>query len=139
METIRNNTFETNSSSTHTIVVSNQDVNRIKTPIKVKPSWITEFGWDFETWDNIEEKIAYMIRCLMEYDYSDDKLKAIQERLHLLGIDFDLPTKEEWEDGYVDHADWYHDEIQDIYENDDELLDFLLNGASYIEGGNDNV
>ena len=83
-----------------------------------------------------------MIRCLIAYDYTEktlqDKIKPIQERLHKLGIDFELPTYNEWLDGYVDHEDWYQEEMEDIYNNDNDLLNFLLSEYSYIEGGNDN-
>ena len=66
------------------------------------------------------------------------KIKPIQERLHSLGIGFELPTYNEWLDGYVDHEDWYQEEMEDIYNNDNDLLNFLLSEYSYIEGGNDN-
>ena len=58
--------------------------------------------------------------------------------MHNLGIDFELPTYEEYTSGYVDHEDWYQEEIEDIYKDDDTLLTFLLSDNSYIEGGNDN-
>lgn len=143
MKTVRNNVFETNSSSTHSITVC-EDNGKYKEnlPIKVNPIWYGEFGWEFEVWGTIEEKLAYMIRCLVCYDYNkdnlQDKIRPIQERLHNLGIDFELPTYEEYMDGYVDHADWYQDEIEDIYKDDNTLLTFLLSDNSYIEGGNDN-
>lgn len=138
----RNNTFETNSSSTHSITVSNKNDWDYELPITVKPAWYGEYGWEFDTWYSIEDKLAYMIRCLIAYDYTEytlqDKIKPIQERLKNLGIQFDLPTYEEWKDGYVDHEDWYQEEMEEIYNDDNTLLNFLLSSYSYIEGGNDN-
>lgn len=138
----RNKVFETNSSSTHCITVSDRNNGKYDLPITVKPDWYGEFGWQWETWSSIEEKLAYMIRCLIAYDYTketlQDKIKPIQERLHSLGIDFELPTYDDWQDGYVDHEDWYQEEMEDIYNNDNDLLNFLLSENSYIEGGNDN-
>lgn len=138
----RNKVFETNSSSTHSITVSDRNNGEYNLPITVKPDWYGEFGWQWETWSSIEEKLAYMIRCLIAYDYTEetlqDKIKPIQERLHNLGIDFELPTYDDWQDGYVDHEDWYQEEMEDIYNNDNDLLNFLLSENSYIEGGNDN-
>lgn len=138
----RNKVFETNSSSTHSITVSDRNNGEYNLPITVKPAWYGEFGWEWETWSSIEEKLAYMIRCLIAYDYTketlQDKIKPIQERLHSLGIDFELPTYDDWQDGYVDHEDWYQEEMEDIYNNDNDLLNFLLSENSYIEGGNDN-
>lgn len=140
---IRNNIFETNSSSTHSISIDNTLKIDYVLPITIKPDWYAEFGWDYEIWDTIEEKMAYMIRCLLAYDYCtedtlQEKIKPIQEKFHNLGIDFEIPTYEEWQGGYIDHEEWYKDEIQSIYDNEDELLRFLLNNNSYIEGGNDN-
>lgn len=138
----RDRVFETNSSSTHCITVSPSDDWKCNLPITIRPAWYGEFGWEWETWDSIEEKLAYMIRCLIVYDYTketlQDKIKPIQERLHNLGIDFELPTYEEWSDGYVDHEDWYQEEMEDIYNDEVQLLRFLLSNNSYIEGGNDN-
>ena len=138
----RNKVFETNSSSTHCITVSDRNNGKYDLPITVKPDWYGEFGWQWETWSSIEEKLAYMIRCLIAYDYTketlQDKIKPIQEKLHSLGIDFELPTYDDWQDGYVDHEDWYQEEMADIYNNDSDLLNFLLSENSYIEGGNDN-
>ena len=138
----RNKVFETNSSSTHCITVSDRKDWEYDLPITVKPAWYGKFGWEWETWSSVEEKLAYMIRCLIAYDYTEetlqDKIKPIQERLHNLGIDFELPTYNEWLDGYVDHEDWYQEEMKDIYNNDNDLLNFLLSEYSYIEGGNDN-
>ena len=145
MKKVRNEVFETNSSSTHSIVLSRNENGEFdrEFPTTVSPTWSGEFGWEFETWYTIEEKLAYMIRCLVCYDFNEknlqDKIKPIQERLHNLGIDFKLPTYEEYRNGYVDHEDWYQGEIEYIYEDDDRLLAFLLNNESCIEGGNDNV
>ena len=143
MKKIRNNVFETNSSSTHSITVGeNKNRKYDILPITVNPDWNKGFGWQFEIWDTTKEKLAYMIRCLVHYDFNEDnlqdKIKPIQERLHNLGIDFELPTYKEYTNGYVDYKDWYRKEIENIYKDDDTLLTFLLSDSSYIVGGNDN-
>lgn len=84
-----------------------------------------------------------MIRALVIYDYHDEdslkeKIKPIQSKLHSIGIDFDMPTYEEFEEGYLDHPENYYDEIEYIYSNNELLLKFLLNEDSYVRGGNDN-
>lgn len=140
MKKTRNDIFETNSSSTHVIVVEPRKND--KRPIKVSPAWCGEFGWEWDKWYSIEDKLAYMVRCLVCYDYDEntleERINPIQERLHNLGIDFEIPTYEEYKNGYVDHEDWYQEEIKDIYDDDEELLDFLLGENSCIIGGNDN-
>lgn len=67
----RNKVFETNSSSTHCITVSDKKDWKCDLPITVKPAWYGEFGWEWETWSSVEEKLAYMIRCLIAYDYTE--------------------------------------------------------------------
>lgn len=140
MKKIRDDVFETNSSSTHVIVVKPR--KKDERPVIVKPNWEGEFGWQWDEWYSTEDKLAYMIKCLVCYDYNEDtlqdKIKPIQEKLHNLDIDFEIPTYEEYRNGYVDHEDWYQEEIEDIYNNDEELLDFLLGEYSCIVGGNDN-
>lgn len=140
MRKIRDDVFETNSSSTHVIVVKPR--KKDKRPVIVKPNWGGEFGWQWDEWYSIEDKLEYMVRCLVCYDYDEntleEKINPIQERLHNLGIDFEIPTYEEYKNGYVDHGDWYQEEIKNIYDNDEELLDFLLGENSCIIGGNDN-
>lgn len=143
MRRIRNKVFETNSSSSHSIVIGNDENDDVVLPIKVIPMWQREFDWEWDVWNSIEEKLAYMIRALVIYDYHDEdslkeKIKPIQNNLHSIGIDFDMPTYEEFEEGYLDHPENYHDEMEYIYSDNELLLKFLLNEDSYVRGGNDN-
>ena len=155
MITLRSNVFETNSSSSHTISLANNGYNRKLLPIEVDLTWENDFGWNFKKWSSIEEKIEYLVRSLVRYDYLRDDngyitydgnveeklnncIKPIQKRLHDLGVDFNMPSFEEYEDGSLDHPEYYYDEIKEIYDSDDDLLSFLLNPNSYVMGGNDN-
>ena len=153
MKRFRKNIFETNSSSTHSFTIENGSYE-IKP--EIKPDWYAEFGWQWENWSSPEEKLAYICRCLLSYEYyykSDDEeeweedrlnenikriLTPFQERLANLGVKFEIPTHKDLEKGYVDHADWYQEEIEEIIETDDELLNFLFNYDCEINGGNDN-
>lgn len=150
MKIVRNKIFETNSSSTHSFTLS-EDKIQYQLPIHIHPDWEGEFGWDFETWRSKEEKLAYVLRCymsLVDYKYSSNKdiymgnlyraFKPIQNRFKKIGITFDLPTYDEWKYGYVDHGNEYVEDLNYIYNNDENLLKFILNDNSYIEGGNDN-
>lgn len=154
---IRSNVFETNSSSTHSFIVSDHKNYEIK-PF-VEPSWETEFGWSFEEWSAPEEKLAYVIRCLVYgYKWIDKKverdswndsdfilnetivtiLKPFKERCNYLGFDFPYPSTVDLESGYIDHEDWYKEEIRDLILEDSDLLNFIFNPDCYIQGGNDN-
>ena len=157
MKKIRNSIFETNSSSTHNFIVSHEGPTEIKR--FVKPAYNTEFGWQFIDWNSPEEKLAYIIRCLLhgykwryngeekdswnDEDFAQNEmivtvLKPFKERCNYLGFDFAYPTVADLEEGYIDHEDWYKPEIEDIILEDRDLLDFVFNPNSYIEGGNDN-
>src|SRR5574344_353673 len=118
MKKIRNKIFETNSSSTHSFTIEKNNRN-IKIDSEIKPDWDCEFGWEFETWNKPEEKLAYILRCLASYDYlydanhnweNDEKLinakleeilMPFQKRMKNLGINFETPTNEDMQRGYV--------------------------------------
>ena len=156
MKKIRNNIFETNSSSTHCFIMGHGD---FEVKEFVNPSWTTEFGWQFINWNSPEDKLAYIIRCLLNgYDWRYDTkerdswndeefsqnelivqaLKPFKERCNYLGFDFSYPTIQDLEAGYIDHERDYKDEIKDLILEDHDLLNFVFNNKSYIEGGNDN-
>lgn len=154
---IRNKIFETNSSSTHSFTVDSSTDYEIK-PF-VEPNWQAEFGWQFTTWDSPEDKLAYIIRCLLngynwnyngvERDSWKDEdfiqnemivntLKPFKDRCNYLGFDFSYPTIADLELGYIDHENEYKLEIEDLILEDKDLLSFVFNPRSVIEGGNDN-
>lgn len=153
----RNKIFETNSSSTHSFTLGETRDYEIK-PF-VRPNWEAEFGWQWISWDSPEDKLAYVIRCLLygynwkyngqEIDSWKDEdfiqnemivniLKPFKDRCNYLGFDFSYPTIADLESGYIDHTDWYKPEIEDIILEDRDLLNFIFNPASSISGGNDN-
>lgn len=153
---VRNSIFETNSSSTHNFVLGNGDYD-IK-PF-IEPAWNTEFGWQYTTWSSPEEKLAYVIRCLLngykwnyngaERDSWKDEdfiqgemivaaLKPFKDRCNYLGFDFSYPSVADLELGYIDHESDYKEEIKDLILEDKDLLNFIFNPNSSIEGGNDN-
>ena len=57
MKTIRKGIFETNSSSTHALVISNNDVMNIESPLVFR---FGEFGWEFEEYSCPEDRASYL-------------------------------------------------------------------------------
>jgi len=149
MKTIRKSIFETNSSSTHTIVIDKtaaiKDVNFIS-------FGLDEFGWQFDKFTDIADRAAYLWTYLVykyeeydsstkEYDYTKvyewrDKLEKVLND-HGIQCEFKDPSSERY--FYIDHCSGLTGYFEDMIENDNEkLLKFLLGSETVIFTGNDN-
>lgn len=160
---IRQSVFETNSSSTHAISVASffpEDWNiSYKVPDKVHFSLDREFGWEFETYDDIASKAAYLwlIICDMHSDAKDlDDLKAVKTHIEKVltnagvkEVTFDMGSYKEctWRkdgsmyldySGYIDHSYDAHEFAKTLLENDEMLLAYLFDSDSCVATGNDN-
>ena len=66
---IRKGTFETNSSSTHTIVVT-KDNSKLDIPNEIKIDLADyEFGWEYDKYYSVEEKLAYLVFGILSECY----------------------------------------------------------------------
>lgn len=146
MKSFRQGVFETNSSSTHAMVVSNQ------IPL-ICPSHIhfhlDEFGWEHATLRTMEEKAAYLYTSAVCI-YTEHKhiQKSLRESLLKFGVtcDFDTPTYMSYDNyTYVDNASVDHCGEDDhanfvdlMLEDADALACFLFNDESYVLTANDN-
>jgi hypothetical protein len=92
MKQIRHGTFETNSSSTHSLVLTNSLLN-IKRNIVFENIGFGEYGWGYEELKSPEDKISYLITLIQ---YEDDGVKAIRIPA------WDDPKREELEKEYSD-------------------------------------
>ena len=161
---VRQGVFETNSSSTHAISIMPFYSPEIdgwvpscyKVPEKVHFALDREFGWEFDTHNDVSSKAAYFwITCCSEYCYLDEKhnlddIKAtVTEWLTEAGVKevtFDMGGYHEcsWNEGkmymdyngYVDHSDFELVEL--LLSNKKILLSYLFNTDSTINTGNDN-
>ena len=124
----------------------NQEYNRLMQEYEAKKDQLTDL-----LKANKENEIKSVVERMQNFQRQSEvsiqekqmesvykAMKPFKERLEDLEITFDLPSYEEWENGYVDHEDWYQIRMKEIFEDDDELIKFLFNDESYIEGGNDN-
>lgn len=135
---IRKGTFETNSSSTHSIAISKNKVN-----ILVGRSinfYIGEYGWE-ESEYNFPD---YMYTSLLCNDDEEglQKLKSILDKWKIK-YNFEEP---EWEydneyrylrNGYIDHNDETFSIMRTIID-DEDLLARALFGDATVYTGNDN-
>ena len=157
METIRKGTFETNSSSTHSICICTEE-RHIHIPKEIEialTDYNYEFGWENVIWYTAEDKLAYLILCILGvYDPISfmevaERMKRLLEQLHSIGVKHVAITgieahiyegKPYWSHGesYVDHASEAEDFVQACLSDTERLKKFLFCYDSYIKGGNDN-
>ena len=64
---IRNNVFETNSSSVHTITISNSSPQSIDNYIFFDRG---EYGWEWEIYNSSQDKANYLYECMIDLFYA---------------------------------------------------------------------
>lgn len=136
---IRNGVFETNSSSTHSIVISKSPVRYIPDKIVFRPG---EFGWENrcvdETGDYLYTGIISGPEALVE-----PRLNRLKELLDEFGVKYEFRKPREnkqygyYENCYVDHAYELAGFIDAVLGDKDRLARFLF-GDSCVYTGNDN-
>lgn len=136
---IRKGTFETNSSSTHSIAISK---NKVNIPVGSSINFhIGEYGWEEDEYSFPD----YMYTSLL---YNDDeeglqKLKSILDKWNVK-YNFEEPKWEYYDgnrylkNGYIDHSGETFSIMREIL-NDEDLLARALFGDSTVYTGNDNT
>ena len=142
MMKIRKGMFETNSSSTHTIVVADRNCE----PGNLVDFRIGEFGWEFERLDTIDEKASYLYTMACELT-GRDVYQDLYEVLVKYGIECScsLPAVIKKYDGfpyldngYVDHAGEGRDFVERMLSHEHALIRYLFSPGSFVITGNDN-
>ena len=151
MKQIRQNTFETNSSSTHSICISKNPVVDVHNKHVYFGSG--NFGWSTDT---VTDTASYLYTAMVtayspqEFREKLEKLKSILDRYE---ITYDFSPVEEIKSDYipgysyleftedryasVDHASQCIPFIESLLNDEDMLLRYLF-GDSHIYTGNDN-
>lgn len=146
MKLIRKGTFETNSSSCHSISVSTQGTYEGLTPnnenqIVIYPG---EFGWGQETHDDALTKMSYLWIYIKTWsgDSSDHFMemfqKVIQEHTGAGEVIMKESTSDWYKYGYIDHQSVEGNALHYLFEDEQTLKNFLFLSGSYIETDNDN-
>lgn len=139
---IRSNIFETNSSSVHTITISNNSPQRIDNYIFFDRG---EYGWEWEIYNSCQDKANYLYECMIDLFYYnnllEEKCNRIREELALYNVDCDFAEVNgiNQYDGYVDHGSQNKNLVNYLLNKPDKLINYLFNDTSYIATGNDNV
>lgn len=155
---VRNGAFETNSSSTHSITISDKDPvlhpnKNAKNPIDI---YTGEYGWEEESYSGFGANASYIATYILSG--KDPKLAEGEEWLSQAAID-DIPELKmmteiiklytgceevryhpsnagycRW--GYIDHQSY--DMVYEALESRDTLTRFLFSPGSGFTTGNDN-
>ena len=144
---IRKGVFETNSSSTHSIIIAREGTE----PLDQVVFSIGEYGWECEKYHDVNSKASYFYTaacaCLRR-DVADE----ISAMLSPYGIECIFYIKPVFvtyhsdtygdsnylDNGYIDHDMEAIDFVKGLLEDASQLIDFLFNDKSYVETGNDN-
>lgn len=139
--TVRKKTFETNSSSTHTISISrNFDSTEYKFP-KTLVFQGGEFGWEVEIYDDVESRCRYLYTAMCSLyngNELEEKKKYIEDILQKHGTVAAFAKFEYFDDGYIDHVDDTMELVNYVFENENNLLNYLF-GDTLIYTSNDNM
>lgn len=131
MITIRNNTFETNSSSTHSICIpKNCEYNNLS---HVSFN-LGEFGWTTAHVDACNYLYTAIVELEKYYNYRGlDKLKEILDKNN---VTYDFEEVDDKKYFYIDHVEDLVEFVDKCLSDEEYLLRFLSYGEVYT--GNDN-
>lgn len=158
MQQVRSNVFETNSSSTHSLVLSNEGLlQEVPFPKHILEKGVIdvesgEYGWEQEYYSGAWDKLSYLYTDAMmavphdkreETDpntFVSEKLDLIREAIKLhTGMECNfLKSNDSYSPfGYIDHQSV--GECYEVWENGIQgVINFVFNPNSYFETDNDN-
>lgn len=144
---IRKGTWETNSSSTHALVVKKEIPKEL--PLFAYFG-LGDFGWEQAKYSDKDTKCCYLNTALFYryVSYMEDKSKYYEYRNKVIEILKSYGIHSEWKDieqidahdynYYVDHCDGLDEFIEIILDNPELLIDWLFNDESLLVTDNDN-
>lgn len=146
---IRRGTFETNSSSTHAICITNDTGYLLPEHIDFH---FGEFGWEFEEYTDVDTKASYLITAIFSFGKpeTDTYLQQLKDILDDYHITYSIPNPriKVWEyidkkeyyydmNGYIDHSGETAEFVEAVLADSDKLFRYLF-GNSMVITGNDN-
>ncbi|MGL6201115.1 MAG: hypothetical protein ACRC3H_19520 [Lachnospiraceae bacterium] len=141
---IRKSVFETNSSSTHSICITNSDIKKNHLP-RLLVFKHGQYGWECDNLYTTEERASYLYQIICDLTYEEDA-KRIEYLNHIIVVlsnvevecEFETDKNDDWDTGYVDHAKEAEEFLNALMEDDDKLLRYLFSSGSFVLTGNDN-
>lgn len=152
MKQIRMGVFETNSSSTHSITISDEQTDALMDTLPMNESnevVLTggEFGWEEESYNDALTKANYLAVYIEQWAGDDsDRLKEMFERIikEQTGCtEIVYGRVSRWGDsdpdlGYIDHQSVEGYALHWLFESGDDLRNFIFNPESILVTDNDN-
>ena len=157
MKNIRQNVFETNSSSTHSVSIVYGDKSYLTDIPKLDENGNIniesgEYGWEMHIYKgNVQDRLSYAATYALNYDcsYNEEKIFNYENKNLLLLIEvikeytgankviYNENPVDGWaKHGYIDHQS--EDEAATIFESKESLEAFLFNPKSFFITDNDN-
>ena len=137
---VRPGVFETNSSSTHSLVISS-DPNTL-TSFNSEEEIIVNlggFGWEIEQGFDFDTKASYLLTYAVKYGTPRDVdlLREIIEQYTELPVELQIDDPKDY--AHIDHQSVCAPKEMFCNINCRELIsDFLFNDSSYLQTDNDN-
>ena len=156
MRQIRKHLFETNSSSTHTIVIANDSDDEFKNNLPQKIVFdVGEFGWEFKRYDDKQTRADYLFTAIICNNMCDKYLPIIKQTLEkwdveaifpdiskkkctYSNIEYDVLADDENRWYCIDHCDELREFIEMVCNDEVLLMNYLFSEKSLIATGNDN-
>lgn len=151
---VRDKVFETNSSSSHSVTVADDEVRDIELDKETLRKGVIEldlgryYGWEWERFYKPENKLAYLLTQAIRYDVSDIDLGDVTARYREDNFDFDNIIKEvesftgcKVKVNISGEVGVDHDSAGvglELARDGKKLIDFLFSSKSFVELGNDN-
>lgn len=148
---IRKQIFETNSSSTHSIVVGNNGEDVYAGLPKRLEFRGGEFGWEHRLYTDTQTKANYLFTSLIYTDTPHEYVERIKGMLAKWGIEatFEEIVEKRYDSGYVcyevvdklcyvDHGSENKDLVKELCKDEAKLMNYLFSDGSYVETSNDN-
>ena len=143
-QVIRHDTFETNSSSVHSLAIPKHTEGNYPNSIHFR---IGEFGWEFTDGN---DPASYLYTAILTYfveekrQHRQEKLDYLKEVLdrHYIEYTFDEPIWWKGNDydcldnGNIDHSNALGEFLEAVFATETTLLDFIFYGI--VVTGNDN-
>lgn len=141
MITIRQNTFETNSSSTHTLAILPNSAVNIPIGQTIELKFTKKDNWNYEidsNWklfrlfnSNKEGTLKYLNELNINVVISLEDLDIIESEFYWKGFDFDLPFKSL--DNFISFI-WGNSIVDEWDNNTDEIIENFrqLNSQNYL-------
>lgn len=140
-QVIRFNTFETNSSSIHSISIFYSSINHLQQleafDMECNDIITGKFRWEFKVYRNPIDILSYLYTYLCELNNKNliNKLKEYLPNTHFIEPIY-VNGYLDIDSGYIDHYDSFDNNILDIFESKEKLADCMFSGE--IRTANDN-